>query len=209
MKFLERIKMIRKKKGLTQQDIAEYVGVSKTAVSRWELGHSIPSGERLKLLADKLECGSEYLLSGEGSVSTNPLSEVVFLDFYYEICAAAGNGCINEMEESVSIPVPKSVVMRQKNTQDLSCIKITGSSMEPVLCDGAIIAFNPHTKNIIDGSMYVILQDGFLRVKILIEEPKRIIIRSYNPQFKDEILLKNSNEDFHIVGKVFWHVSSL
>ena len=55
MKFSEKIVRLRKNKGLTQEEFAEAVGVSRQAVYKWECGQSYP--EVAKLLEIKLLFG--------------------------------------------------------------------------------------------------------------------------------------------------------
>ncbi|KIF51582.1 XRE family transcriptional regulator [Vibrio owensii] len=202
MRFSDRLKQERKLKGLTQKAIADFIGVSKVAVSRWELGHSTPSGKVLEQLANILECSSEWLLSG------NQFDEVSMIGFYTEVKAAAGNRAYNHHESSEKMPIPKWIVEQQPCKEQVCCIRVTGNSMEPVLKNGSVIALDPCIKTIKDGMMYVIRQGELLRVKILIETPDSLIIRSYNPDFSDEVYPKNTdNSNVEIVGQVFWHSS--
>lgn len=55
MTIAEMIKQARENLGLTQEDLAEKCEVSRQAVSKWELGASVPSPENLKLLEEVLE----------------------------------------------------------------------------------------------------------------------------------------------------------
>lgn len=55
MAFPERIKALRLRRGLTQQQLAVFVGVSQTAVAAWENGkRAIPRGSHLLTLGDAL-----------------------------------------------------------------------------------------------------------------------------------------------------------
>lgn len=205
MKFLNRLKNKRKILGLTQKDIAEGLGVSKVAVSRWELGHSIPNGNILSQLAVLLDSDAEYLLNGD----SYKCKDVAMVDFYKSVSASAGNGYMNDAELSMKIPIPQSVIDNQIHKESVCCIKVSGNSMEPVLGHDSVIALNPHKKIIQDGMMYVIRQKDLLRVKVLVETPNDIIIRSYNCNFPDEIYKKDVLEDFEVIGQVFWYSSSL
>ena len=48
----ERLKMYRTQKGLSQEKIAEMLGVSRQAVTKWELGQTTPSSDNLIALAN-------------------------------------------------------------------------------------------------------------------------------------------------------------
>lgn len=57
--------MLRERKGLTQQDVADILGVTPAAVSKWENGSSKPRVEMLFRLAKLLGVRTEELLAGE------------------------------------------------------------------------------------------------------------------------------------------------
>lgn len=52
----------RVRKGLTQSEFAECIGVSKESISRWERGVTMPSIDRLASIADYFGCSTDYLL---------------------------------------------------------------------------------------------------------------------------------------------------
>lgn len=58
----ERVTLWRKKKKLTQEELAIKVNVTKAAISNYENGHSTPSNETLVALADALGIDTDYLL---------------------------------------------------------------------------------------------------------------------------------------------------
>lgn len=62
MKLEEKLVSLRKAKGLTQMKVAEYLDVSRQAVSRWEVGDAVPSTENLKCLSDLFEVPMDYLI---------------------------------------------------------------------------------------------------------------------------------------------------
>jgi len=64
MKF-ERIHKRRKELGLTQQALADLVGVSKGTISQWESGDYSPGGQNLLNLAKSLAVSPDWLISGK------------------------------------------------------------------------------------------------------------------------------------------------
>ena len=58
----ERIKQLRKKKGISQSELAELIGVKNNTVSTWERGTRKPDFEALNLLSNYLEVSFEYIL---------------------------------------------------------------------------------------------------------------------------------------------------
>ena len=60
----EKLKTLRKKKGLTTQKLAHYAGISLRALARYENGQSYPrKGETYERLTDVLDCPADYLIS--------------------------------------------------------------------------------------------------------------------------------------------------
>ena len=65
MEFNEKLQELRKNKGLTQEELAESLYVSRTAVSKWESGRGYPNIESLKELSRFFSASIDELLSGE------------------------------------------------------------------------------------------------------------------------------------------------
>ena len=70
MSFGENLQTIRKKNHLSQEGLAEMLGVSRQAVSKWELGEGYPEVDKLLILSKKLNISIDSLLGGE-NVTTN------------------------------------------------------------------------------------------------------------------------------------------
>ncbi len=65
MKFNDFLYTLRKEKNLTQSELAEKLGVTNKAVSKWETGESYPETAQLVPLADALGVSVDELLRGE------------------------------------------------------------------------------------------------------------------------------------------------
>ena len=65
VEFGEKLKMAREDKGMTQQTLADYLYVTRQAVSRWECGARYPDLLTAKKLSEILEVSLDELLSGE------------------------------------------------------------------------------------------------------------------------------------------------
>lgn len=57
-----KIKELRKKKKLTQEELAEKINVTKLTISRWERGERVPKSDKAQQLADFLGVSVSYLL---------------------------------------------------------------------------------------------------------------------------------------------------
>ena len=65
MEFNEKLQELRKSKGLTQEELAAALYVSRTAVSKWESGRGYPSIDSLKMIAKFFAVTVDELISGE------------------------------------------------------------------------------------------------------------------------------------------------
>lgn len=63
MKLQEKILYLRKKSGYSQEAVAEKLGVSRQAVSKWENGDADPEIGKLRLLAQLFQVSTDWLLS--------------------------------------------------------------------------------------------------------------------------------------------------
>lgn len=71
MTIEKQIQELRKCKGLSQEQLADLLGVSRQAVSKWESGQSLPEIEKLISMSELFEVTVDYILKGE----TQPLKE--------------------------------------------------------------------------------------------------------------------------------------
>lgn len=67
MKLSEKICYCRKKSGKSQEALAEQLGVSRQAVSKWETGEAEPELKKLRLLAEVFGVSTDWLLSDDES----------------------------------------------------------------------------------------------------------------------------------------------
>ena len=65
MELHEKLQELRKQKGLTQEELAAQLFVSRTAISKWESGRGFPNIESLKALSRFFGVSLDELLSGD------------------------------------------------------------------------------------------------------------------------------------------------
>ena len=69
MEFHEKLQELRKSRGLTQEELAEELYVSRTAISKWESGRGYPSIDSLKEISNYFSVTIDELLSSEKLLS--------------------------------------------------------------------------------------------------------------------------------------------
>lgn len=63
MSFADNLKEIRKKRNITQEQLAEMLSVSRQAISKWESGFGYPETEKLLIISRELGVSLDYLFS--------------------------------------------------------------------------------------------------------------------------------------------------
>lgn len=76
MKLNEKIVYCRKKCGMSQDDLAAKMGVSRQAVSKWETGDSEPEISKLRLMSQVFDVTADWLLSEEQPKDPEPAPEL-------------------------------------------------------------------------------------------------------------------------------------
>ena len=64
MNIADRIQNLRKAKGISQEQLAEAVGVSPQAISKWEDGQNVPDVDMIIALSDYFNVKTDYILNG-------------------------------------------------------------------------------------------------------------------------------------------------
>ena len=104
---------LRTRKGMSQEELAEQVHVTRQAVSRWETGETIPNTETLKLLSKLFDVSINTLLGSprklicqccgmpldDSSISREP--DGSFNEDYCKWCYADGNFAYNSLESLI------------------------------------------------------------------------------------------------------------
>jgi transcriptional regulator with XRE-family HTH domain len=62
LKTDERIHLLREQSGMTQQDLATRLGVTRSSVNSWEMGISIPTTDKIADMAQLFKTSTDYIL---------------------------------------------------------------------------------------------------------------------------------------------------
>ncbi len=78
----KKIKTARKNAGLTQEQMAEKLMISRPAITKWELDKGIPDIENLKAISKLLDVSLDYLLNDGEDIDLNVIKEPIDLSKY-------------------------------------------------------------------------------------------------------------------------------
>lgn len=115
MEFGEKLQKLRKAKGLTQEELAESLYVSRTAVSKWESGRGYPNIDSLKEISkffsvtiDELICSEEIIIAAKDERETSLRKFAAFICSLLDIFIAIllfipvfGNGALSKSAVSL------------------------------------------------------------------------------------------------------------
>ncbi len=92
MKLHEKIYYYRKKCGISQEVLAEKIGVSRQAVSKWETGDALPEVTKLKALSEIFGVTVDFLLNEDEDEYSPPVAEPLHKGNFLD-------RCLDSMEE--------------------------------------------------------------------------------------------------------------
>lgn len=97
-KFKNRLKELRKEHSITQQELADKIGIVRTAITNYETGRTIPDSETLSLIAKILNTTTDYLLGN--SDIRNPYNDQILTKKDEKDIAKDLENTLNRLETS-------------------------------------------------------------------------------------------------------------
>ena len=197
----ERIKLLRKEKSLTLQDIADLLDVNRSSVLRWENG-DIARIKRpiLEKIASILGTTAQFLLTGKEDLSwcrenTKEMGEFCSLPLVGQVCA--GNGLL--AEENI---IRYEVADKKYNHEEYFYLEVSGDSMSPRLDNGDLVLVKKQS-SIDSGDVGIFLIDGCDGVvKKIKYDTNYIELHSFNPYYPVRRFEGSDIERIGIIGKV-------
>ena len=112
LNFAENFKNLRKKKNITQEKLAEVLGVSAQSVSRWEVGICYPDLELLPSIANFFGVTIDSLLSNDADSKKNDVK--IFRNKMDEFCEYTEEVLYHSIQECFSTQFHLSIFLYQK-----------------------------------------------------------------------------------------------
>ena len=114
MKLPEKLVTLRKQRGLSQESMAEQLGVSRQAISRWEQGSAQPDAGNLFQLSRLFQVSADYLLDDAldqppqpaASPAADPLKKRRLAGIILAAAGLLGNLVIYILSRAVAVMVP-------------------------------------------------------------------------------------------------------
>ena len=209
--FNQKLKELRSAKGLTQEQLANDINVTKGAVAMWETGKRTPDADMLKTLSQYFRVTVDELIGNEHEpTDSSNIAEILPSDKIYKIpvfeTVSAGFGAYASNEIMGYIPL---VIDNPYDVEETIGIRVKGDSMYPKIENGDIIIVRKQD-SVDSGSIAVLLLDGEEGLVKKVEYgPDWIELHSLNPEYMTRRFEGEEVLRLRVVGKVLKVVKAL
>jgi phage repressor protein C with HTH and peptisase S24 domain len=186
----EVFKIVEQKTGfkLTKAELARRINVSKQYINQIK-DEYLPS-KFITLLEQNF--GIEIVEENNNCID---------LDYYPDIYASCGNGCIVFDESKEKLTIAKSTIPYYSPNEKYFVVTCKGSSMSPILeDDDKAIIQQWQGEQIIDDRIYLFSYNSELFIKRLVKNLDQIVVISENKTFENRIVTKK--DEFRIIGQI-------
>ena len=197
----DRIRQVRQEQDVTQQELADYIGVSKQAVYKYEnnIVTNIPT-DKVDAIAKRLKVSPAYLMGWEEQPEPNkptippgfePMPKMDWVPLVGRIACGTPITVEENVEQMVCVP------SRWHSTFTLTC---KGDSMEPRIHDGDLVAIRSQPE-VEQGEIAAVRIGDEATLKHVYLHENFIELRPENPAFESIILTKEEMNTVVIEGK--------
>lgn len=177
---MERLKVLRIQKGLTQKQLAELLGIDRTSIVKYETGKNGPTSEILERLADIFNVSVDYLLGrSESSAYISPPKKGVQIPVLGVIPAGIPIEAIEDIVDWEEVPIDWT-----KGGKEYFALQVKGDSMYPEYLpdDVVIVQKTPVCESGDDCVVYVNGYNATLK-RIIKNEDGSLTIKPINTNY--------------------------
>jgi repressor LexA len=186
---------LRKEKGLTQKDVADYLGISRQAYANYEAQNREPDINTLKSLSEFFGVTIDYILGNE---SSRAKIKGVKIPVYGKVAAGIPMEAITDIEDYEEITEDLA------RTGEFAALKIKGDSMEPRMMEGDVVIVRIQN-TIENGEIAVVMVNGDAATcKKIKKTPEGVMLVPINPSHEPMFYSNKEIEQLpvRIFGKV-------
>lgn len=226
MSFNDRIQTLIDEKKMTQSAVAKGIGVDRSKISKWLAGEiKKPQRPTLIKIAEFFECDINWLAEGKGepfpdrytppagdAINFNlgkkvPQNNMVSITYIEENYASAGKGIINYDAAKEVMQFDRNFLISQFGPTDFENVHIIhalGDSMTPSIVSGDMLFVNPGEKDIVTGTVYVLVVGEETMVKRVERNPLsgELTLLSDNVKYAPIEILKDDLDKVYVIGRV-------
>lgn len=196
------IKVLRKKANLSQAELAERLNVNQTAVSKWELGRTLPDADTLSRLADIFDISIDQILGRES------VNDVYFPTYVDDLIQRFKPVRIQRLPMLGNIAAGKPIFANEEHEIMVEtiiradfCLTVCGDSMIGAgILDGDVVMIRkqPIVQN---GEIAAVLIDDEATLKRFYKTDTLVTLISENPAYPPIVYKAEDGRDILILGK--------
>ena len=202
--FSEILRNLRKKEQLTQDELADKLKISKSAISMYENGNRTPDFETLEAIADFFNVNLSYLIGEEQKYKLrHPNLTFETVTFHVVGSIAAGYDEIaveNWSGETVEIPLS---YLKGRKKEEYFVLSVKGDSMYPLYMDGdKVLILRQSTLNH-SGEIGAVLYEGenaTLKKVEYVDGEDWMKLVPVNPEYKPKLIENSDLEQCRVLG---------
>lgn len=155
MDFKDRLRELRLSRGLTLQQVADYVGLQKAAIYKYEHGLTVnPKRSLIEKLATLFQVSPSYLLGiNDEEEKSDSAIKGVRIPVLGNVAAGIPITAVTDVEDWEEIPE------KMANSGTYFALKIKGQSMEPRIKDGDVVIVKQQ-EDVDSGDVAIVLVNG-------------------------------------------------
>lgn len=202
--FSEILRNLRKKEQLTQDELADKLKISKSAISMYENGNRTPDFETLEAIADFFNVNLSYLIGEEQKYKLrhpNLTFETVTFPVVGSIAAGYDEIAVeNWSGETVEIPLS---YLKGRKKEEYFVLSVKGDSMYPLYMDGdKVLILRQSTLNH-SGEIGAVLYEGenaTLKKVEYVDGEDWMRLVPVNPEYKPKLIENSDLEQCRVLG---------
>ena len=159
---MEQLRILRKRDGLTQAEVAARLGVDRSTYAKYENGQSEPNFEMLQKLADLFRSSADFLIGGTNHSSSKSGTWVPVLG---DVAAGIPIEAVENIVDYEEIDAAMA------STGEFFGLRIRGSSMEPRIREGDVVIVRQQEDADTGDTAVVLVNGDSATVKRIKKEP--------------------------------------
>lgn len=194
MMFKDELKKLRQKYGLTQEELAQKMGLSKSTISMYENGNRVPSLEQLEAFADFFHADLNILTGKEAVLPENilPLPTMRTLPLLGTIACGAPILAQQNIEEQIDVP---------EHIRADFALRCKGDSMVGARIHNGDIVYIRKQPDVDNGEIAAVLIEEEATLKRVYKYPNKVVLSAENPAYEPLVYTGIELEQIRILGK--------
>ena len=194
-----RLKELRNKAKLTQDELANDIGVSRSTIAMWETGKSQPDNEAIVKLAHYFRVSTDHLLGNDEHITHSDSSHTF-----------PWVNVLGRVAAGIPIEAVEEIIDKEQLSPDMDLsyeyigLQIHGDSMEPKMSEGDVVIVRLQDDCENGDIAVVLINGGDATCKKIKKMPEGIMLISTNPDYEPMFYSNKQIEELPIrlIGKV-------